>query len=53
MSSSRVRDVLDAPQDVDFPAGKEELVEWREAPLRHAFSAAWDGRPGGQSPHLA
>ena len=27
MSSTSVRDVLDALQDVDFPAGNEELVK--------------------------
>ncbi|MEU7061181.1 DUF2795 domain-containing protein [Streptomyces sp. NPDC046197] len=30
MSSTSVRDVLDALQDVDFPAGKEELVQAAE-----------------------
>jgi hypothetical protein len=31
MSSTSVRDVLDARQDVDFPAGKEELVQAAES----------------------
>lgn len=30
MSSTSVRDVLNALQDVDFPAGKEELVQAAE-----------------------